>query len=145
MSADTDVIVFYPSLGHAGDGDLNLRFPIEYGDEIRALLDEQGIDHGGILEHSAGHELAIEAVHVLTNAGSLASLALVFKAFFHRHDGKKVVTKDGEEISGYSRKQVEEMLETLRKDQELRDAETRRVLGRPPVDDVAEDRTSSGS
>ena len=135
MSTDADPIVLCPSLGHTGSGDLSLRFSAEYGDEVRALLDEHGISHGALLELSAGNELAIEAVHVLTDAGSLASLALFFKGFFHRHDGKKVVTRAGEEISGYSLTQVEKMLGILRDDQAAQDTETRRAHGRPPVDD----------
>lgn len=129
MTVDAETIPLLVTFGFPGDGTFNLRFPPEQRDEIESLLDDNGIDHGTILELSAGQDLAIEAVKTLGPflgaGGGLAALAAVIKAFAHRHDGKRVVIKDGEreiEVAGLSQKAIVEMLNKKAEQQAKRDA-----------------------
>lgn len=136
MTAETEPVPLLVTLGHVGGGSLNLRFPLEYREEILALLDENEIDHSTAVELSAGPNLWIEIVQVLAGPGvtaaAMGSLASVIKTIVRRHDGKKFVLKQGEfevEATGYSEKAVEEFLKQRVRDQAEQDAETRRVLG----------------
>jgi hypothetical protein len=130
MTDADETIPLLVTLGHPGDGTFNLRFPPEYRDEIVSLLDDHRIGHGTILEFSAGSELAIEAVKVLGVVGAgggLVAFASMIKTFAHRHDGKRIVLKDGEaeEIVGFSAKQTEQFLRRREREQAELDARWR--------------------
>lgn len=125
---ENEVIPILATHGFPGDDSLKLRFPVEYEAEIRALLDEHSIEHGTVLEFSADAVLAIEAVRVLGSAGGIAALVAFYKAFVHRHDGKRVMIKrDGLEIeaTGFSRTKTEEFLRQLASEQQNIDAQWR--------------------
>lgn len=137
----SELILLRVQLGHVGDDSLQLRFPPEYSDEMLALLDDEGISHNTALELSAGVVEWIEVVKVLGTTvavsggalGGLHGLAKVMEAFAHRHDGKKVVVKhddDEVELTGYSEKQLMNLLEPLPDKQTKLDAAIRRSLGR---------------
>jgi hypothetical protein len=131
MTTDPEVVPILVTLGHAGDGTLNLRFPPEYEPEIREELDGNGIEHGTLLEFSAGQDLWIEAVKVLSVPGGLVALGNVIKAVVRRNDGKRFVLKRGDDLieaSGYSDKKVKELLEQVAKQQEEQDARWSRML-----------------
>ena len=138
MTADAESIPLLVTLGHSGDGMFNLRFPPEYRDEILSLLDDNGIEHGTIMEFSAGTDLAIEAVKFLGAGGGLVAVSLMIKTFVQRHNGKRVILKRGEfeiEVAGFSEKKTEQFLQTMATEQAQRDAEWRRVVGKMPVDE----------
>jgi hypothetical protein len=138
-SMTDDVVELYVTLGHAGDGDFNLRMSPEIVDEVLALLDEHGVGHGGIIEMSAGHDLYIEAVRVLGGAGGLAALASVIKTVIGRNNGKRfLIERDGEkfEANGYSEEAIERILKKRAEEQAARDAEWNRVLGNQEHDDT---------
>ncbi|MDQ0729091.1 hypothetical protein [Microbacterium sp. W4I20] len=120
-STDPEVVPLLITPGF--DGGFNLRFPEEYADEIKALLDDQGLSHSTAADFSDGVDLAIEAVKVLGVPGALAGLAAVIRIVVHRHDGKKFVLKRGDEeiqATGYSDKQVKDLIdEAARKQAEL--------------------------
>lgn len=99
------------------DGGFILRFPVEYTDEIKALLDEQGLEHSTAAEFSAGPTLALEAVLAASAAGGLGTIVAFYKAFVRRHDGKRVViTKEGIDATGLSPKELQELVEKIADD-----------------------------
>lgn len=120
-STDPDVIPLLIDQGF--DGELKLRFPEDYSEELKALLDEHGLSHSTAAEFSSGVDLAIEVVNVLEVPGALAALAAVIRTIVHRHDGKKFVLKRGDveiQASGYSEKHVKKLLdEAARRQAEL--------------------------
>jgi len=136
MTADADAIPLLVTLGHTGDSTFNLRFPLEYRDEILSLLDDNQIEHGTVLELSAATELAIEAVKVLGAGGGLAALASFYKTFAHRHDGKRVVLKDGDEVSGLSLKQTELFLQKRAIEQADADGKWRQAIAEMRQDET---------
>lgn len=114
------------------DGGFNLRFRPEHTDEVKTLLDEQGLEHSTAAEFSEGPALAIEAVHFLAAAGGLGALTAFYKAFIRRHDGKRVViTEDGIDAAGLSPKQLREVIEKQEALRQKRDAEPRRAMDLP--------------
>lgn len=128
----TDVLELYITLGHAGDGDLNLCMSPEIVNEVLTSLDEHGIVHSSIIEMSAGQKLHIEAVRVLEGAGGLASLAAIIKTVVTRNKDKRfVIERDGKklEASGYSEQDVERFLKKRAEEQTARDQEWKRGLG----------------
>ena len=128
--ADNEVIPLLTTNGFPGDNSLKLRFPVEYEAEILSLLDEHSIEHGTVLEFSEDAVLAIEAVKVLGSAGGIAALASFYKAFVHRHDGKRLMLKrEGLELesAGFSRAKTEEFLQKLASEQQNIDAQWREV------------------
>ena len=135
MAADSAPIPLLLTAGPVGSGELNLRFPYEYTDEIQALLDDNGIEHSAAAEFSSGVELAIEAVKVVATAGGsagvAAALASVYKTFTHRHDGRRVtISNDGDiDVSGYSKKDTEQIIEKQVTEQAKRDADWFRSIG----------------
>ena len=132
-----DTLELYVTLGHTGDGSLNLRMTPSIADEVRALLDEHGLDHGRILEFSSGPQLAVEAVVALGivagGAGGLPALASVINTIIKRHDSKRVVI-DGEkiEVSGYSEKAVERLLEKRAQEQAQHDEKWKQIQAEWP-------------
>jgi len=84
FAAVTFSVIFSPGLG--------VDFPPAIVGQVLALLDEQGIEHGRVLERSADAELWVEAVKVLgTAGGGLAALTTVITTIIKRHDGKRVL------------------------------------------------------
>lgn len=123
-----DTLELYVTLGHTGDGSLNLRMTPSIADEVRTLLDEHGLDHGRILEFSSGPRLAVEAVVALSTTGGLAALASVINTMIKRHDSKRIVIDDEKvEVSGYSEKAVERFLEKRAQEQAQQDDEWKRI------------------
>ncbi|WP_157008096.1 hypothetical protein [Agromyces laixinhei] len=115
---------------------LELRFPPEYSDEIRALLDEHGIEHNTAAEFHANPQDWIEVVTGLGTAagatsGGLLGLAAVIRAFMRRNDGKRVVLKNGElkEAHGFSEREVEQLLDKSAKRQAELNAEWKKMRG----------------
>lgn len=140
MTAVAETIPLLVTFGYPGDGTFNLRFPPEHRDEVLSLLDHNGIEHGSIMEFSAGPDLAIEAVKVvgvLGAGGGLVALASMIKTFVHRHDGKRVVLKDGEieEVAGFSAKKTEQFLQKRAVEQVERDAKWREVVKKMRLDE----------
>lgn len=124
--SDAHVLELYVTGAPPGDGDLLLRMSPQIAEEVRTLLDESGVHHSGVAEHSSGPELVIEAVKVLSATGGLAALTTVVNTLIRRHDGKRVVIeRDGEkfEAAGYSEKAVERLVEKRAQEQAELDAE----------------------
>ncbi|MFS2281374.1 hypothetical protein V2S04_11200 [Microbacterium sp. OR21] len=119
--------------GGAEAGTFNLRFPPEYASEIKQLLDEAGLEHSTAMEFSDGWNLAIEAVRVLGLPGGFLALASVYKTFIKRHDGKKVVIKDGTSVSGISEKAILKIIEEQAERQRAYDAAVRAISSPPPL------------
>jgi hypothetical protein len=114
MPNDTqaEIIQLYVTPGHAFEGALYLRVTPQYQDELDQLLDENGLNHSEVVQFSAGIELAIIAVAV--SAPFVHALAKVINTFLRRHDGKKVILRPGEvEVSGYSRREAEAVIEAI--------------------------------
>ncbi|PRY67697.1 hypothetical protein B0I08_106305 [Glaciihabitans tibetensis] len=132
MADDSKTIPLLLTAGPVGSGSLNLRFPREYTAEIKALLDDNGIEHSSAAEFSEGVELAIEAVRIGTGAaGIVGGLGFMYRTFVHRHDGKRVaISKDGDlDVSGFSQKRTEQIIENQVTAQAERDAEWFRSIG----------------
>ena len=107
-----------------GEGALILRVSPRIADELRTLLDEQGLDHSRAAEFSSGEELVLESVKALGAAGGLAALARVINAVARRHDGKRVLIERGKfEASGFSEKTVRRLLEERAEEQAKNEAE----------------------
>lgn len=129
------------SLGHTGDQNLLVRVSPSAADEMRDLLEAEGVFDGGILEMSAGPDLMIYAASF---ASGLGGLAAVLRVFFHRNSDKSVEFSVGEftaTMTGYSAEEVESLVDKtladLHRQQLEQDKEWRRVLGRDG-DDAAE-------
>ena len=124
---------------YPGDDNLNLRMSRGIVDEVLSSLDEHGIDHGSIIEMSAGQELCIEAVRVLGGAGGLAALSSVIKTVVQRNECKHfLLERDGEkfEANGYSEVAVRRLLENRAEEQAARDQEWNRVIGEQDQNDA---------
>jgi len=131
MTTGVETIPILVTHGHYGDGELYLRFPTEFESEILTLLDQNGIEHNTILEFSAGNELWIEAVKVLSVPGGLVALTSLLKTFVHRHDGKRVVLKrDGYEIeaAGFSETKTKLFLTQVGAEQAELDKKWQQIL-----------------
>lgn len=112
MTDDPDVLELRVTNAPVGTKSLLLRMSPELVDEVRAKLDEAGLDHGEVLEFSAGAQLMIEMVQIAVGSGAaLGGLAAVIRSVTHRNDGKKVRLKDGEEFIGYSREDTAKLIE----------------------------------
>jgi hypothetical protein len=131
MTASEDVVPLIVTVGPTADGSLILRFPPEYSDELLALLDEHQLDHGTILEFSAGADEWIEAVKVLgPTSGGLVALGIVIRTFVLRHAGKKFrLKRDGVEIDadGFSMQQVQQILKDTAMQQAVIDERWRKM------------------
>lgn len=136
MTSSAETIPLLITLGYPDDDSFNIRFPPEYSEEILSLLDSSGIGHNTAVEMSAGLGEWIEVVKVLgpfaAGAGGLPGLAAVIKAIVHRHADKRFVLKRGGseiEASGYSERQVQQLLLKLQAEQAELDVAMRRALG----------------
>jgi hypothetical protein len=132
-AGDAEILELYVSLGSVGGDDLTLRMSPVIVRQVLALLDEQGLEHGRVLERSANAELWVEAVKVLGAAGGgLVALTTVITTIIKRHDGKRVlIERPGgakTELEGYSEKEVERFLHQRVEDQKARDAEVERMF-----------------
>lgn len=109
--SNADVLELYVTQAPPGDGALLLRMSPQIVEEVRTLLDEQGLEHSLAAEFSSGPDLAIESVRALGAAGGLAALASVINTVIKRHDGKRIHLERGKfEATGYSERAVERML-----------------------------------
>lgn len=121
---DPDDLELYVTPAPPGEGALLVRMSPQIADEVRALLDENGLDHSHAAEFSSGAELALESVRVVGAAGGLAALASVINTVIRRHDGKRVlIERDQFEASGYSEKAVERLLAQRVEEQEQSETE----------------------
>jgi hypothetical protein len=96
--------------GMPGTDTLELRITPSHADELVALLNSHHLKHSEVFEFSAGSDLIIYAVGGLSSLGGLTGLAKVLTAFFHQHDGKRLVFKVGDDeysAEGCSLKQAE--------------------------------------
>lgn len=115
--------------GHPHDEAFSLRLSPEYADEVIELLDAHGLSHSRVIEFSAGVDLLVLAIQAGTPAALITSLTVVIKAFLTRHKDKSVqLTRDGTIVKGYSRKEVQKVLEDVAKEQAKRDADWDRLL-----------------
>lgn len=112
-------------LGHTGDQTFNVRVSPHAAAEMRALMEAEGVYSGGVLEHSAGSELAILAGSFV---GGLGGLAAVLKAYVHRNQHKSITFSHGEEsvlLQGYGEEEakrlIDEALDGLHRRQQQRD------------------------
>lgn len=125
-----EIIKLYVTVGPPGEGALILRISPEAAGEVRALLDEQGLEHSQAAEFSLGPELALESVVALASAGGGAALATVINTFIKRNAGKRVLLEpDRETYEGYSEKDVKRLIESRAKAQAEREAEWERMKG----------------
>lgn len=132
MTDSATPVPFLITAGHPGDGSLNLRFPVEYEQEIKELLDSEGIEHWMIMEFSASTDLWIEGVKVLASAGGLYALASVINNFTNRHKDKAFLFKGpgvNVEIQGYSMGEVEKLLLAAKANQEEVDVKWENLKG----------------
>lgn len=86
--------------------------------ELRQALEAEGFQVDDWFQKDLGSTLAA----VLISAGGLTGLAKAMQAFFHRHDGKKVVLDFGAntfEVQGYS---FDDTLKLVKALEELRQA-----------------------
>lgn len=133
MTVDAEPFVpLYIAPGHVGTPDLELRFPVEYTDEILSLLDEHEISHSTAMELSAGTDLAIETVRVLATPAGLTALAAVIHAAVRRNAKKKFrLRRDGFEVraDGYSAEEVSALLTQVAEEKKDLDNRIRKQLG----------------
>ena len=133
MNDDAEPFVpLYVAPGHVGTPDLELRFPVEYADEILSLLDEQKISHSTAVEFSAGTDLAIETVRVLATPAGLTALAAVIHAVVRRHAKKKFrLRRNGLEVraDGYSAAEVSALLSQVAEEKKDADKRIKKQLG----------------
>lgn len=128
-SNDTRIVL---SLGMPEDDTLYLRVSPQEGEEIRSLLEAEGLFAGEALEHSAGPELLI---YVASIGSGLTGLAAVMHAYFrrNRHKSIKLSFEDrSAEMKGQSKKDSAEIIDRFLRDaqeaQARKDAEWRRML-----------------
>lgn len=124
-----------------GDQVLLLRVSRDGADELRSLLEEEGVYEGSVMEHSAGPDLLIYAGSI---AGGLTGLAAVLRVFFHRNQHKSVTFTRGDEtieMKGLSQPETQDIVDRLlahaRDEQLERNAEWERISGNaiePPED-----------
>lgn len=94
------------------------------GDELSDMLRDQDLENEGAVRFA--NSLTHVVVTGISAAGGLAGIATVLRAFFHRHNGKKIEVKtDGEttqiNISGFSLEDAKQLVEKAlnsRKDDE---------------------------
>jgi hypothetical protein len=84
------------------------------GDELSDMLRHQGLENDGAVRFA--NSLTHVVVTGVSAAGGLAGIAAVLRAFFHRHDGKKIEVKLAGEttrvsISGFSSEDAERLVE----------------------------------
>lgn len=120
--------------GFTGDQTLHLRVSPEGAEELKALMEAEGVFAGGFLEHSAGPELIGYAASF---AGGLSGLAAVLKVFFDRNQHKSITfSRGGEpiEIKGHSKKEsdavIDRVLGDAHKAQLEQDEEGKRIAGK---------------
>ncbi|MGH3998129.1 MAG: hypothetical protein ACRDTJ_11775, partial [Pseudonocardiaceae bacterium] len=119
--------------GAGSDGTLDLRMTPAIADEVRTLLDEHGLTHSQAAEFSSSPELAIEAVEALRTLGGLTALAAVINAFLKRNDGKHIVLEpDRTEAKGYSKKEIEQIIEKQAQAQREVDEKWNQMKGQLP-------------
>ena len=116
---DSDTLELYVTNDMPGEGNLMLRLSPDLADDVRALLDENGLEHSAAAEFSDGPQLVLETVHILgATAANLAALAAVIRSVVRRQDGKKIVIGEGRlEATGYSLADLELLLEKQAKQQ----------------------------
>lgn len=132
-----DAIRIVLSLGTPEAEVLYLRVSPEAGEEIRSLMEAEGVFAGEVLEHSADPELLIYAASVAAGIGGLKGLAAVMEAYLGRNRHKSVKLAFGEEtvdVTGHSKKYSDEVidrfLQSAHDRQAKQDAEWRRILER---------------
>jgi hypothetical protein len=92
------------------------------GDELSDMLRGQGAENEGAVRFA--NSLTHVVVTGVSAAGGLAGIATVLRAFFHRHDGKKIEVKVAKEttqvnVSGFSLGDAERLVEkALRTDKD---------------------------
>lgn len=100
---DEQTIQIRLTLGHAGDGDLDVRVSPFAAEELKADLEEHGVFNGNILEFSAVSTLAIYAASIGSGG---AGLAAALTAFFHRNRHKRIeitTEKGAVKVTGLSK------------------------------------------
>lgn len=117
--SDGDALELYVTNDLPGEGNLMLRLSPELAEDVRALLDENGLEHSPAAEFSDGPQLVLETVQILgATAANLTALAAVIRTVVRRHDGRKIVIDGGRlEATGYSIHDVELLLEKQAKQQ----------------------------
>lgn len=125
MANDSAAVNLSVKLGFFGDGTLELYYPSRYENELSSLLDEADLEHEPVLAHSDVQDVFIEAIRVLGPGGGAAGLTValnaLIKTIVHRNDGKRVVL-DGQEVNGFSEKQIAKILREHAERLEERDA-----------------------
>lgn len=92
------------------------------GDELSEMLRDQGVENEGAVRFA--NSLTHAVVAGVSAVGGLAGIAAVLRAFFRRHDGKKIEVKvTGEttqvNVSGFSLEDTERLVEkALRTDKD---------------------------
>ncbi|WP_068476954.1 hypothetical protein [Pseudoclavibacter helvolus] len=136
MTDHSSALLLRITLGYPGGDELQLRFSGAHRAEILALLDEEGLQHNTGAEFAFGPAEWIENVDVgvLTASGgaALTSLAVVVHRFLRRHDGKHVeLDVDGNLVkaTGFSAKEVAQLMEDLPRRKTERDREIRKRSG----------------
>lgn len=128
MADHPDVLVLRVTNAPVGTHALTLRMSPELVDDVRAALDEAGIDHGEVLELSSGAQLALEMVQYLSGPATLSALAVLIRTVARRDDGKKVQLKgDSLDITGYSPEDADKLIDKYYKRQEENEAEWKRM------------------
>lgn len=84
------------------------------GDELSDVLGDQGVENEGAVRFA--NSLTHVVVAGVSAVGGLAGIAAVLRAFFHRHDGKKIEVKVAGEttqvhVSGFSLEDMERLVE----------------------------------
>lgn len=136
MADDPDVLELRVTNAPVGTNGLLIRMSPELIDEVQAKLDEAEIPHGEVLELSAGAELAIEMVQFVGGPVALGILAKVLHSVFHRNDGKKVVNENGEEYVGYSREDVEKLIDKQWERQQENEEKWKKQIERDKSEDA---------
>lgn len=126
MRSDADVITFHVTFGTPGDNTFDLRFPVQYTDEILSLLDRSEIEYASNPKISADVVLAMEAVKVLGSAGGIQALSSLIEAFLQLHHGNRIALKLGDtemETAGLSVDETEPILQAMAVEQAQMDTE----------------------
>jgi hypothetical protein len=106
-------------LGLPTTDEIDLRLPQAVEHELLAILDEENVRYGRIIEFSVGAgDWAIYSVAVGTTSLAIGRLSRALATFLERHKGKSVkvnLRRETFETKGYSVAEVEKLLEAVSK------------------------------
>lgn len=104
--------------GHPGAGEFTLRVTPAFETELAALLRENGLYGGDVLELSVPDTVLAVILVAVGAEGALTKLADILKTFFSRHEGKEITLRSHTtEVTakGFSRRDAERLIQDTAK------------------------------